>query len=123
MVDTIARSKGRIQANVIAERACVTPKFALKILRKLVAEGILVVYRGPLGGYELAKPMNEITIHQVLQAIEGPLVLNRCLLEHMTCTRVHDKNCPYHNMFATLTNYINDQLISVSFADVINAGK
>jgi len=123
IVDAIARNRGRMMAEAIAAKSCITAKHARKILHKLSTCGIILSRRGTSGGYELAKQASDITIHDVLYAIEGPLVLNRCLLENTKCTRVPDKNCPYHHTFARLTDYIHSQLSSLSFADVINMEK
>ena len=123
IVDTIARNEGRVTSDTIAEQACVTHKFSLLILRKLVAKGIVSVFRGSSGGYELARPADEITIYEVLQAIAGPLVINRCTLDETPCNKWPTCECPYRNMFNKLTCYIQEQLADVTFADVVNAGK
>jgi len=121
IVDAIARSGERMVAKAIAKQACISQKFALQILHKLTTEGILRSIRGPHGGYEIAKPLEVLSVHDVLRAIEGPIVLNRCLLETNTCTRVPDKNCPYHRVFKELSELVSKKLASISFADVLNA--
>jgi len=120
IVDALARNEGRMDAKAIADKACVTLRFSLKILRKLVASGIIRSFKGSLGGYEIARPLHEITIFDVINIIEGPIVINRCLLERHGCTRLPDKKCPYHDMFEQITSHIHAQLASVSFEDVIS---
>jgi len=123
IVDAIARNGGRMTAAAIAERAYVTQKFTVRILFKLTRAKLVLTYRGVSGGYEIAKPLDQITVYDVLRVIEGPIVLNRCLLEENTCTRVPDKECPYHYVFQELSDHICNKLISITFADVIKADK
>ena len=76
IVDTIARSGGRVTSDVIAKQTCIAQKFSILILRKLALRGIVKAYRGPSGGYELTRPADEITVYDVIGAIEGPFVIN-----------------------------------------------
>lgn len=119
IVDTLARSTNRMEAKAIAEKSCVTLRFSLKILRKLVASGIVKSYKGSQGGYEVAKPLEEITVYEVLETIEGPVALNRCVLEDHVCSRVPDKKCPYHYMFEHVSDHIRAQLSAVTIASVV----
>ena len=123
IVDAIARSSEKMTAKTIANNAGITQRFALRILHKLTRCGILQAYRGVLGGYKIAKPLDELTVYDVLHAIEGPIILNRCLLETTICTRVQDKNCPYHRVFKKLSDLVCKELASISFADVINSSE
>ena len=50
-----------------------TPNFSQAILRTLVQRGLLVSMRGPSGGYRLARPADEITVADVIRAIDGPI--------------------------------------------------
>ena len=121
IVDILARTNGRMEARAIAEKAAITTRFSLKILRKLVACGIVRSYRGAHGGYEVALPPAEVTVYGVLEAIEGPLVLNRCLLTEHNCTMVPDKKCAYHELFTSLTAHLREQLTATTIASVVNA--
>ena len=60
-------------------------KFLAKIFQKLSRAGILESNRGAQGGFKLARPAAEITLHEVIETIEGPFALNWCL--------EHDSNC------------------------------
>lgn len=119
IVDTLARNPGRIGAKAIAEKACVTLRFSLKILRKLVASGIVRSYKGAQGGYELARPADEISLNDILETIEGPYVLNRCLYGDYECTRLPEKNCPYHKIFADISEQMQQKLKNVRISDVM----
>lgn len=119
IVDTLARQDKRIEAKAIAEKSCVTLRFSLKILRKLVAEGIVRSYKGSQGGYELAKPPGEITLFEVLSTIEGPLAVNRCVRDDHNCTRRIKGKCPYHHLFRHVSEQMAAQFSAVTFADML----
>lgn len=119
IVDCLARHEGRMGAKAIAEQSCVTLRFSLKILRKLVASGIVRSYKGAQGGYEIAKPLDEITINDILETIEGPFTLNRCQFRDFECSRTGDKHCPYHHMFADISEQVKERLRSVSIASMV----
>ena len=66
IVDCLARNAIRMDAKTLAAHTGVTLRFSLKILRKLVAEGIIRSYKGTQGGYELAIPAQEISLGRVI---------------------------------------------------------
>jgi len=121
IVHTLASSESRMDAKTISEKTGVTLRFSLKILRKLVSVGMVKSYRGAMGGYEIAKPPDEISAYDVLSQIEGPMTLNRCVLESVACTRVPDKKCPYHYLFKHITDQIKAQLSGITIADALKA--
>lgn len=73
----------------------VTPAFLTKILQPLIKAGIVSSQRGVGGGFLLAKPAEEITLLDILQAEEGPLKLNHCLVAPGICGR--DTYCAAHD--------------------------
>jgi Rrf2 family protein len=106
-------------AKVLSEQSCVTLRFSLKILRKLVANGIVRSFKGTQGGYEIARPPEEINLHDILETIEGPFIFNRCLYDDFECTRCEDKNCSYYDVFAEISAEVRDRLKAVTIAEVI----
>jgi Rrf2 family protein len=63
----------------IARRMAVPEDFLAKILKQLVDQGLVQSTRGPHGGYALARPADDISFLQVIEAVEGPVALNVCL--------------------------------------------
>ena len=78
IVYELASGGGRIDAGALAQASGVTVRFSLKILRKLVAAGLILSYKGAAGGYELAKAPGEISLCDIVEAIEGPIHIARC---------------------------------------------
>ncbi len=72
--------------------------FIAKILQQLVAASLLRSRAGRSGGFELARPAAEISLLQIVEAIDGPVCLNRCLPPENSCHR--SAWCPAHPVWA-----------------------
>lgn len=79
-----------VGAPKIATEECVSERFTLRILRKLNQAQITTAKRGAHGGYMLNKPKEEITLYDIIVAVDGPIVINRCLEKDGMCS----KRCP-----------------------------
>jgi Rrf2 family iron-sulfur cluster assembly transcriptional regulator len=68
------------------------------------------------GGVSLARPPEEITLLQVVEAVDGPIVLNHCLLRAGICDREPD--CAAHDVWAEIQNRLVYELASVTMKDL-----
>lgn len=106
----------RVDAKSISECTDVSLRFALKILRKLVAEGFVKSYKGIKGGYEFAKESpKDISLYDVIKAIEGDCLLSRCLDKNVGCNRGKTGNCKVHKAFAKVSAKLKKDLEAVTF--------
>jgi Rrf2 family protein len=62
-----------IASHLIAQARGIPERFLLKVLKPLVSAQVLLSIKGPNGGYRLARPANEITMLEVLEAVDGPI--------------------------------------------------
>ncbi|MBC7236134.1 MAG: Rrf2 family transcriptional regulator [Chloroflexi bacterium] len=62
--------------------------YLAKIFQDLAREGLVHSFRGAKGGFALARPASEITLRQVIEAVEGPIALNRCLAPWEGCDKI-----------------------------------
>ncbi len=75
----LARSDtGQVTARAISERIGVPLPALTNILKQLARGGLVTATRGPRGGYRLARSADEISLGQLIEAIEGPVRLARC---------------------------------------------
>jgi Rrf2 family protein len=79
-----AEGQGPIPCSRLATVGKMPERFLLQILRHLVARGILASTRGVDGGYRLDRPADEISLLDVIEAIDGPLVTTLPLGEGLT---------------------------------------
>ena len=118
IVHCLAKSSIRRDARSISEDVNVTLRFSLKILGKLSAAGIVKSFKGNRGGYELSRPAADITLKDVLGAVEGPYVISRCLTEKV-CNCGSNTNCSFQRTFMRISEDINRQLDAVNFQGLI----
>jgi Rrf2 family protein len=89
---------GPCMVSEIAQDQGVPPKFLARILQILQKSGLVHSHRGIKGGFSLAKPGDQITVLQVLEAVEGPLSVSLCLTEPEICAQA--ERCPSLQIWA-----------------------
>jgi Rrf2 family protein len=113
----LARHDGeRQKARVVAEEMDIPHRYATQILASLVAEGFLVATAGPAGGYELAKPAHKISLLEVVEAVEGPIRLETCVLRGGSCD--WSDVCPVHEAWSRAQQGMIRELGRTSFGDL-----
>ena len=105
--------------SAIAKAQDVPPRFLAKIFQALAKAGVVRSHRGAKGGFSLARPAAEITIKDVIEAIEGPIYLNVCLVGPGECTR--DKICPMHRVWEEAQDKMMGVLGRTNFSDLVKA--
>jgi Rrf2 family protein len=117
----IARNygKGPLAIKEIAERQKISLSYLEQILHKLGKAGIIESVRGPHGGYELPRKPADITIGDVVRALEGPIALSHCLEpgESTNCYRADD--CVARMVWVRVGEKIEAALDSISFEDLL----
>lgn len=116
IIDCLTASEERCCAKTLSEKTGVSPRFTLKILGKLCLAGLVCSRKGIRGGYELKRRPEEISLKDVIEAIDGPIVISRCQASR-TCNRVGDpEQCVFYSIFFDLSEAISDRLASFTFA-------
>ena len=115
--------KGDIaDAKTISETQCVPKQFTLKILRELMEAGYVKSFKGAHGGYCLNKTADEISMKDIISAIDGELAINDCLHCGYTCNRVDNVgDCPVHRQLEKVNSVIDSKLSAISFADLLES--
>ena len=102
-------------AAAIADIACITPKIALKVLRKLNGAGMLRSYKGVQGGYELARDGRELTVLEIVELIDGPIMISKCLDCGHECSRNPCKtDCKMHLAFGAINQSLIESLSQIT---------
>jgi Rrf2 family protein len=113
----LAQSEEFLSVSTLAEEADVPPVFLRKIMQRLHAAGIVESRQGPFGGYQLALPAKEVNLLDVLETVQGPIVMNECFGEPEVCRRV--ASCPVRSRLAELQVELNAHLAEISIADIV----
>lgn len=107
-------------ANTISEHTYVSQRFTLKILHKLVLGGLVQSYKGAKGGYKLKARPEEITLKMVIELIDGPIAIARCLESAEGCSLNCDKTaCDYHHIFDVISIQLANKLDKITIKNVI----
>ncbi len=110
----LAQIDKRADAKNISEATGVSLRFALKILRNLVSKDIAKSFKGTQGGYELNKKPSEISLKEILDAIEGEYLFSRCLNPDVCCTRPKEGECQVQKVFCNITKQVQTMLEEVT---------
>lgn len=93
VIHMAAKPEGVISTkDEVARAEDIPPKFLSKILQSLVRAGVVASKAGVGGGYRLARSPERISFLEVIEAIEGPLMLNLCCGDFGGCERQGDCN-------------------------------
>jgi Rrf2 family protein len=109
--------KGRRKARQIATVMDIPGRYATQILADLVRHGLLTAVAGPDGGYTLARAPEEITLLDVVDAVEGPTILDTCVLRGGPCDWTDA--CPIHVTWWKAQAAFIDVLAGSTFAELV----
>jgi Rrf2 family protein len=107
-----------VEAQAIAQSQSIPMRYLLKIMPSLIKAGIVRSQRGVGGGYALAKEPGEITLLDVIEAIEGPFYLNRCLIDESFCSKHGPPNCKVHQALEDIQQRLVQDFRSYTFAEL-----
>ena len=109
---------GQVQtAREVAERCGLTLPMASKIMRSLARGSILVSHRGVSGGYSLDRPVNRLSVAEVIRAIEGPISMVQCGAEPGACD--HEEDCPTRPNWDRINEKVEQALEQIPIAEML----
>jgi Rrf2 family iron-sulfur cluster assembly transcriptional regulator len=118
MVDlSMRQTRGPVTLAAISERQHISLSYLEQLFGKLRRAKLVNSVRGPGGGYNLAKPTANITVAEIISAVDEPIDATQCAGKE-NCN--DDRRCITHDLWATLNQKMNDYLSSVSLADVVS---
>ena len=102
-----------ITSAVIQREMHLPEALSLQIISRLANRGLVKTYPGRNGGIQLAQAPAEISLREVVEAMEGPLTISYCLTDDHTCSLAPD--CPVQGCWEDLQEKINRELEEVNF--------
>jgi len=93
--------------------------FVAKILQDLTRKGLLISHKGPAGGFKLAVPAKEITILQIIEAIDGLSFLEKCVLGFPACS--DEEQCAVHKEWDEIRKKISTMLATKSILEMADS--
>jgi len=119
----VAAAEGKAQetTKAVAGHQGIPKVFLPKIVQRLVQAGLLRAHRGPAGGIALSRPPAEINMRQIIEAMDGPIALNTCLILPGECPRL--SICPIHEVWDKAQQSLLTSLENITLADLVARGK
>ena len=126
-IDYIAAhgDEGAVSAKRIAEEFSIPQERLAKILQRLAKKRLITSQNGPKGGYVLTRAAREITVGQVVRALEGPVRIVSCMVEQEDCPQFSRCNLrrPVQKIQASISSLLDAMTLEELTADPIPAGE
>ena len=103
-----------VMIDILCEEECVPKSFLGKIFQNLSKSGLVGSARGSGGGFYLTRPASDITVLEILESIEGPIALQRCLEIDVGCE--HSRGCALCGLLAEAQERIKEVFAGTSLA-------
>ena len=112
--------EGAVSAKRIAEEFHIPQERLAKILQPLAKKQLIESHNGPKGGYVLTREPEQITVGQVLQALEGPVRIVSCMVENDDCPQFSRCNLrrPVEKIQASISYFLDSVTVAELAADV-----
>ena len=107
----------RAATSQVAREQRIPPSFLAKTISQLSVAGLLHTSRGARGGVALARDPKDITLLEVIEAIEGPMALHECLGDGGSCT--FDEGCPLRPVWCDVQDEFVKRLKGPNFAQLL----
>lgn len=104
-----------LTAKDISESQNIPYRFLLRVIRKLKKADILASRQGVDGGYRLARPRREISLLDVIKAIEGEIKITRCLKSTALCNAGYAPECKVHRALGQIQEKLMHELRMANF--------
>ena len=121
MIDLAQRqSNGPVPLAGLSERQKISLSYLEQLFGKLRRHSIVASVRGPGGGYRLARGMGEVSVADIIAAVDEPLDATNCGGRE-NCA--DEQRCMTHDLWTNLNKRMHEYLASVSLQDLVNQPK
>ncbi len=107
---------GRSKAHEIAADMEIPESYLPAVMSTLVRAGLVTSTAGPDGGYELSRSPVEVSLLEVIEAIDGPIEASECVLRGGPCR--WEDHCAVHVPWAEAQGSLRDRLAAASLAEI-----
>lgn len=108
-----------VHLKAIAQKQDISDKYLEQVMAPLRTQGLVFTRKGSRGGYTLARPPGEISLFEIVHAVEGSLAPVSCVDHADLCEKVDV--CAARDLWERLKELVSDELRSMSLADLVQA--
>ena len=105
-----------LSSRTISDTQDIPYQLACKLMQKLSRKKLVKSFMGPQGGFSLSRQPSQISLLEIIEAVQAPLSVNRCLLEKDRCSR--KKTCPVRPKLLVLQQYIGNYLGQITLDEL-----
>jgi len=109
--------EGPVRVIDIAARQGLSVKYLEKLARSLKKAGLIRSVRGAKGGHWLARPASDISMGEIVRALEGDLNIVTCRTERAVCPRL--KTCPAHKVWEEVSHALHERLDAMMLDELL----
>lgn len=117
----IHQGEGPVSLKAISQRQAISLQYLEHLITPLVASGIVKSIRGAKGGVMLARPSREISLSEIIRALEGSTAPVDCVDGASKCSR--SGSCATHDIWSGLKNAIDNVLDNTTLQDLVDKQK
>ncbi len=117
LVDLALKHPHVVSAGSLAADQGIPIAFLQKLLQKLTHAGLVQSHRGVQGGFALAREPREISAEEIVEAIQGEIAMNRCLLGRPGCQ--NSGSCPVQRRLAGIQEDVKSALSDLTLQDLV----
>ena len=115
-----AKEEPRLMKDIASSQE-ISEKYISRLILKLNQAGLVDSFRGAKGGFMLAKPPKEISLLEIVEAMEGNIALVDCVFDKDFCPK--SENCSACKVWASLNKKIRKQMKEISLKDLLKSEK
>lgn len=108
----------RLASAVIQKEMQIPPSFMGRIVAQLAQAGLVTTFTGREGGLQLPRPASEISLKDVVEAFEGPLLISECMQTKDEQDCPFETNCPVRTKWGRVQVAMLREMAAISFADL-----
>lgn len=109
-----------ISTRRISEAGDIPYQLTCKLMQRLHKAKFIDSCMGPKGGFRLSRKPESIDLLEIVKTIQGPIYLNRCLVDMAACVR--QSSCPVTSKLAGLQKYLESSLSSITLDQLCGSG-
>jgi Rrf2 family protein len=108
-----------VSTKTMSKKEKIPYPLACKLMQKLQKRKLVKSIMGPKGGFKLSKKPSRINLLEIIEIIQGPMSVNRCLVKGFSCPR--KLSCPINGKLEELQNYMKIYLENITLDQLVNA--
>lgn len=115
----LAIKNGTASSTEISEQMAIPRSMISEFAAPLQKAGIMTTSRGTGGGFALCRDPKDISLHEVINLLEGTTRINRCLEDDHKCSRNATETCPVRKFYVQVQGYLEDAFKGKSLASLM----